>query len=174
MRTRRFFAEKGTCPACKRIFARNVHSLSSANLEIAHNEMQMQKFFSQNYGRCIQQIGDFSCSAPLPSLPQRPPGFLPLHRDTEESFIDEIVNTFDRRMFCWPFGRLSVAIGDHPMCLVSSTRCKKDLSSVAKRSLSLLNYLNVTFSFLTWLPFRARAIFRLAHFLVTSPSYRLS
>lgn len=36
-------------------------------------------------------------------------------QDSGESFIDEIVNTLDRRMFCCPIGRLSVAIGDHPM-----------------------------------------------------------
>lgn len=83
-------------------------------------------------------------------MPRRPS----LVRGPEESFIDEIVNTADRRMFCRPFGRLSVAIGDHPMRLVSSTRCKKDLSSLLTDHCLSPIYLNVTFSFLIRLPSR--------------------
>ena len=126
----------------------------------------MQRFFSRNYAWRIQQIDDFSCSprhSPALSRKDLSSSLLPFHWDAEESFIDEIVNTFDRRMFCRPFGRLSVAIGDHPMCLVSSTHCKKDLNSLAKRSLSLLDYLNVIFL----LSYPAAFSF-LAHFLVAS------
>lgn len=49
-----------------------------------------------------------------------PSGLRVVWADTKESFIDEIVNTPDRRMFCCQIGRLSVAIGDHPMRRSSS------------------------------------------------------
>lgn len=49
-----------------------------------------------------------------------PSGLRVVCADTKESFIDEIVNAPDRRMFCCQIGRLSVAIGDHPMRRSSS------------------------------------------------------
>lgn len=84
----------------------------------------------------------------LLSLPSLPLPLLLLVARPGESFIDEIVNTPDRRMFCRPFGRLSVAIGDHPMRPRLLNTVQKGLKLVANRSLSLPHYLNLTFSFL--------------------------
>lgn len=122
---------------------------SPDNADNAH-EMQMQSFSRRIMAGAFNKLTIFLAPRPssLPPVPSR------LRQDAEESFIDEIVNTFDGRRFCRPFGRLSVAIGDHPMRPVSSTRCKKDLSP----SLSdhcLPDHLNVTFSFLICLPFES-------------------
>lgn len=54
----------------------------------------------------------------------------------KESFIDEIVNTADRWMFCRPIGRLSVAIGDHPMRLVRLRPRQKGTQLGRRTSLS--------------------------------------
>lgn len=106
-------------------------------------EMQTRRFFLWNYGRYIQQIGDFSCEAPPVSrvVSRGPRGH------EEESFIDEIVNTPDRRMFCRPIGRLSVAIGDHPMRLVLLHPRQKE-TQLGRRTVSLspTAHLNVALS----------------------------
>lgn len=134
-----------------------------------HTRCRCKVFPAEFTGPGIQQIGDTSC--PFCFCFCSPPSHsttLPSIRDTGESFIDEIVNTPDRRMFCRPLGRLSVAIGDHPMRPRLLDTVQKGLKLVANRSLSLPHYLNLTFSFLIRLPLRLSS----PHFLRFIPFLR--
>lgn len=112
----------------------------------AHTKRRrVHRFFLQNYGRRIQQIGDFSC--------YRGPSASPSGRDTRgkallmRSLIRSIERCFAGRSDVYPSRS-------------ATTRCVSSPQHAAKRTLSLSlrdhrsppDYLNVTFSFLIPMP----------------------
>lgn len=90
------------------------------------------RFFSQSCDRCIQQISDFSCTIPASDPPTRVALLSGPARNPKESFIDEIVNTADRRMFC-------LSRPDVYPSRSATTRCASSSFPRSKKRLDFVN-----------------------------------